>query len=332
MKSVPVSVLLASLLMPVGAWAHHGGVSLAFGPGSPVETSSPLTLPEGGFVLGGRVEQVAWKKFSFADPNNKSDFTFLNANMSYGFTPALMGTIIVPYSIKREDNNGQTSAFGDPAIQFTYGFHYDPGKGFSRNTVADTAVTLEGSNRIHLAVSAMVTIPAGDSNLKLDDGTYDTGMQAGFGAPSYTLGVSAARAFGSFTLCVDTSYNFFTERRGFQYGPEWRFDIAGVQELYGKPDKFLSKLDGILELNYLQIGRDKSLSSSGDYLEGQQATGGKILYLSPGARFSLPSIQNANLGLLVKFPVWKRLNEQNEQQGSEGLEKYRAIVTLSFYF
>jgi len=62
------------------------------------------------------------------------------------------------------------------------------------------------------------------------------------------------------------------------------------------------------------------------------ASGGNILYLSPGVRFSFPSIQNANLGLLVKVPVWKDLNEQDQQQGSEGLEKYRLIVTLSFYF
>jgi len=101
MKRVLVSVLLASLLAPVGAWAHHGGVSLAFGPGSPVETNSPLTLPEGGFVLGVRAEQVAWKKFSFAEPNNKSSFTFFNLNASYGFTPAFMATVIVRH--RRED-------------------------------------------------------------------------------------------------------------------------------------------------------------------------------------------------------------------------------------
>jgi hypothetical protein len=46
----------------------------------------------------------------------------------------------------------------------------------------------------------------------------------------------------------------------------------------------------------------------------------------------MPNLQNANLGLLVKFPVWKDLNEENQQQGAEGLEKYRVITTLSFYF
>jgi hypothetical protein len=66
--------------------------------------------------------------------------------------------------------------------------------------------------------------------------------------------------------------------------------------------------------------------------EGLTATGGDILYLSPGLRLSLPSLQNANLGLSVKFPVWKDLNEQDRQQGAEGLETYRVITTLSFFF
>jgi hypothetical protein len=65
---------------------------------------------------------------------------------------------------------------------------------------------------------------------------------------------------------------------------------------------------------------------------GEQASGGTILYLSPGLRFSFPKIPNASLGLMMKFPVWKNLNEENQQQGSEGLEQYRFIMTLSFFF
>jgi len=42
----------------------------------------------------------------------------------------------------------------------------------------------------------------------------------------------------------------------------------------------------------------------------------------------MPSLQNANSGLSVKLPIWKDLNEQDQQQGAEGLEKYRIITTL----
>jgi hypothetical protein len=318
-------VAIALLLAPAISWAHHGGVSLAFGPGSPVETGSPLTLPEGGFVTGFRAEQVEWKKFGFAEPNNKSSFTFLNANLSYGFTPALTGTLIVPYYIKRQDGLGSNDGLADVKLQLTYGFHCEPGIGCERNKAEDAGISLEGKNRTYLGISAMMGIPNGDHNKKLG-GEADPGMQTGFGAPSYTLGITAARAFGSLTLNAEASADIFTERQNFQFGSEARGNLAGVYELYGNPNNFLAKLDGILELNFLHLERDKENG------EGLEATGGNILYLSPGMRFSFPSLANANVGVLVKLPVWKNLNEQGQQQGGEGLEKYRLITTLSLYF
>jgi hypothetical protein len=317
--------IMAALLIPSSVLAHHGGVTLAFGPGSPVETGSPLTLPEGGFVSGVRVEQVEWKKFDFAEPNNKSSFTFFNATMSYGFSPAVTGTFIVPYYIKRQDELGANRGLSDMKLQFTYGFHHDPGAGFSRNTAEDTAVTMEGKKRTYLAVSFMMSFPTGQFHKQLG-GEVDPGMQPGFGAPAYTMGISAARAFGSLTVNGELSADVFTARENFQFGSEVRANLAGVYELYGDPKSFVSKLDGILEVNYLHLGRDQENG------EGLEATGGNILYLAPGARFSFPSLSNANLGLLVKLPVWKDLNEEEQQQGAEGLEKYRAIMTLSFFF
>jgi hypothetical protein len=244
--------------------------------------------------------------------------------MSYGFTPAAMGTFIAPYYIKRQEE-GTNQGLADVKFQFSYGFHYDPGIGFSRNTAEDTAVTLEGKKRVYASVFLLSSIPTGETHQKIN-GNVDPGMQPGFGSPGYTFGINAARAFGSFTLNGEVSMDLFTERENFQFGAESHVNVAGVYELYGEPKSFLSKIDGVLEANFLHLARDKEDG------EGAEATGGNILYLSPGARFSMPSLQNANLGLLVKVPVWKRLNEQDQQQGGEGLEKYRAIATLSFFF
>ncbi|MDP2971267.1 MAG: hypothetical protein Q8P64_18965, partial [Deltaproteobacteria bacterium] len=65
MKWIVAVLSFSILLFPLPAMAHHGGVSLALGPGSPIETNSPLTLPQGGFVLSSRIEQVEWKKRTF---------------------------------------------------------------------------------------------------------------------------------------------------------------------------------------------------------------------------------------------------------------------------
>jgi hypothetical protein len=39
-----------------------------------------------------------------------------------------------------------------------------------------------------------------------------------------------------------------------------------------------------------------------------------------------------SLGLALKKPVWTDLNEESQQQGAEGKEKYRFIATFSALF
>lgn len=149
-------------------------------------------------------------------------------------------------------------------------------------------------------------------------------MQPGFRSPTFTLGAAATRQVAdALSLVGDASYDLFTQKDRFKFGDEWRFDLATIYELYGDPQRTVSKIDGVLELNLLKIGRDEERG------RGLRATGGTILYLSPGIRFS---ISNANLGLLLKIPVFKNLKEEDEQQGAEGLEAIRAIVTISFAF
>lgn len=325
MKKLVGIILLFSLVMPFNAHAHHGGVSLALGPGSPIETNSPLTLPEGGFVVSTRYEHVDWQRFSFADPENKTVFNFANVGLTYGFTSYLMGSIFVPIFVK-EQQDGHNEGLADIRFQATLGFNYDPESGLHLNGAGDDAVTLEGSHRTYFGVWAGATAPTGRSHMEIT-GTIDRTMQPGFGSPSFTVGTSATRMLGKYlTLVGEISYDVFTESEDFQFGNEFRTNLAGVVELYGKPNAFMSKLDGIMELNFLNIARDQSFG------EGEVASGGNTLYITPGLRFSFPKLHNANLGIGVKVPVWRSLNEQSEQQGSEGLEKYRLITTLSFYF
>jgi hypothetical protein len=326
MKRILGLIMMFAFLCPLEALAHHGGVSLPFGPGTPIETGSPLTLPEGGVVLYARMEQVEWRKFQFAEPNNKSSFTFSSLGASYGITPYLTGSFSVPYNVKREDSLGSNSGIGDIRFSGILGFHHEPGKGFKLNTAKEGAISLEGVKKTFFTFYGGFTLPTGKSKMELG-GEVDPGMQPGFGSPSFTLGLNAGRAiFRSLSLVADASFDVFTRRDDFKFGNEYRFNLAAVQELYGKPEGFVAKIDGILELNFLHIARDEQ---GGEKLT---ATGGNILYLTPGMRFSFPGLQNANLGVAVKIPVYRNLNEQDQQQGSEGLEKYRAIVTLSFFF
>ena len=78
-----------------------------------------------------------------------------------------------------------------------------------------------------------------------------------------------------------------------------------------------------MELNFLSLGRDEEEGI------GSEATGGDMLYIVPGLRLYYKTM---SLGLGVKFPIWKDLNEEDLQQGAEGKENYRLILTFSAIF
>jgi hypothetical protein len=95
-----------------------------------------------------------------------------------------------------------------------------------------------------------------------------------------------------------------------------------VRRLYSDADRKL-RFDGLLEALYLHLGRDETEGA------GDPASGGDMLYALPGIR---AYADNLTFGFGVKVPVWKDLNEQGLQQGAEGTENYRLIVTFSALF
>ena len=54
-----------------------------------------------------------------------------------------------------------------------------------------------------------------------------------------------------------------------------------------------------------------------------------MAYAVPGVRLYWDRF---SVAFGVKTPIWKRLNEQSEQQGAEGLEKYRLLLSASMLF
>lgn len=107
-----------------------------------------------------------------------------------------------------------------------------------------------------------------------------------------------------------------------RFGDEVRVNTALSYMIYAKPSsKF--RFDFNMEANYLYIGRDIENGSAAD------ATGGEMLYLTPGVRVFYKTT-SAAIG--VKLPTWTDLNEKDLQQGSEGKENYRLLFTFSTLF
>ena len=328
-----MSSILILMSMNSKALAHHGGVSAAFGPGAPVETSSPMTLKKGGFLIYEKVEVVPFKKFAFAEPENIDRYTFTNTLFGYGLRNDLSLYVSLPYAIKEQDTLGKSSGVGDPTIILQYGFKYGEREGFKgwysfdEDDVAGKEYT---QSDWKFGLQASMTIPAGNIHNKDNSGaTFPMGLQTGFGVPTYNFTAIVSKlVVPHLTLSMDTQFLTFSFAPGPDSGKpgnEWRLNGALLYEIMENQGGFLSRMDIIGETNFLYLTED---------LDENRAkilnTGGSILYLSPGLRLSF--YDRASLGVLVKFPTVKNLNNEDQQQGAEGLEKYRAIATFSIGF
>jgi hypothetical protein len=310
------------------AHAHHGVASLGAigleGPGAPIETTVSANLPQGSTLGYLKLDYADFKTYTEA----RDDETDFNAywlyGVGYGFTPWFTGYVFLPYTSKVvEDNSFNTSGFGDITLTGTLGFKYDDG---FKLTPKDES--LDDWYDWHFTVYAGLTLPTGDANLQDSNGSIDPGQSLGFGKPSYLLGVSATRLLTDRqTIHFDTSYIYFQQYQyddgvNFQFGGEFRVNAAWVYKLATNAEA-QSRWDVALEANYLKLGRDETEGV------GDLATGGKMLYLQPGVRYY---VKNASFALGVKVPAWTDLNEEDQQQGAEGKEKYRLIATFSALF
>jgi hypothetical protein len=322
----PLAGLLAVLMMtPVPAAAHHGVASLGAagleGPGAPIETSSSATLPKGGVLTYLKLDYASFEKFTDARDDETDYYTFWLLGVGYGITPYLSTYLFVPYNDKVVENNSfNTSGFADLSLLGVFGFKYDEGL-----RIIPPTESIDDLQDWHFTVYGGLSLPTGNPNVRNAEGNIDPTMSLGFGKPAFSVGLTATKAISDpLTFVAETSYIYFEEYRYSdgnegQFGDEFRFNSALCYRLLTRADAKL-RLDANLEANYLYLGRDKTNGVP------ESATGGDILYLAPGMRVYW---KNISVGMAVKVPTLTDLNEEDDQQGSEGTENYRLIFTFS---
>jgi len=326
MRSVLLFSLLVSLVVPAGA--HHGVASLGVagleGPGAPVEASSSATLPAGSWLAYAKLDYAKFElKTSTRDDEGEAN-AFWMYGVGYGITPSLSAYLFVPFSTKRtEDNSFTTSGFADPSLMAVLGFKWDEGLRW-----IPRRESLDEMEDWHFTVYGGASLPLGDENVRDVNGDVDPGMSLGFGAPSFSLGLTATRQWASrVTSTVDVSTIRFTEGEygggpdafSLRFGDETRVNLAGSLRVLTQADRGL-RVDLNLEGNFLRLGRDELEGT------GEEGTGGDMIYLVPGFRLFYGA---ASVGVGVKVPTWTDLNEDELQQGAEGGEDYRLLVSFS---
>jgi hypothetical protein len=316
------------LLIPAAASAHHGVASLGAagleGPGAPLETSSSATLPRGGILGYVKLDHAEFERYSSAINDESTYNTYWIFGIGYGIRSWLSAYVFLPHNRKRvEDGSSNSSGLADMSLMGVLGFKYDDGF-----KLVPESESLDDLEDWHFTFYGGLTLPTGDPNTRTRTNEIDPGMSLGFGKPAFAVGATATKPFGErFTWVGETAYLHFLEYEyndgnRTRFGSEFRLNTALTYRLFTIP-RWKFRLDAQLEANYLKLGRDKTNGS------GERATGGEMLYVLPGVRTYW---RNTSLGIGVKVPTWKNLNEEGEQQGGEGKEEYRLIWTLSVLF
>jgi hypothetical protein len=327
-RAARVCPFLLGLIAP-SSWAHHGVAGLGAaglqGPGAPIEAATSATLPAGKVLAYLKLDHAHYKTFDPDPANPESDYAnYWMAGLGYGFKSWLSAYVFLPYNSKVDEPGGfDTHGFADMSLFAQLGFKYDEGfKLIPENE------SLDEMEDWHFTVFGGFTLPTGNANLRDADGEIDPGKSTGFGSPSYSLGLTATRQFTArLTFDQELSYIGFTENaydddNRTRFGQEIRANSALIYRTYTNLDRKL-RVDLAIEAHYLHLGRDETNGIQ------EQATGGDILYGLPGVRIYWRSL---SLGLGYKTPIWKDLNEQDEQQGGEGTEAYRLILSFSALF
>lgn len=246
------------------------------------------------------------------------------AGLGYGVTSWFSAYVFLPYHSKVDEPGGfDTHGFADVSVIGQVGFKYDEGW-----RLIPENESLDDLEDWHFTVSGGITLPTGDADLRLGDGSIDPGKSTGFGKPSWSLGLTATKM-----LSPRWTFNQELSTIGFQeyeyddgnrtkFGQEIRANSALIYRAYTDLDRSL-RVDLAIEAQYLHLGRDHTNGVD------ERATGGDMIYAVPGVRVYWDNI-SAAVG--VKTPVWTDLNEEDEQQGGEGTEDYRLIFAVSALF
>jgi hypothetical protein len=320
-----VIALIAVAVWAPAAWGHHGVASLGVagleGPGAPIETSSSATLPAGSVLAYMKLDYAKFETYT-PDRDDERDYNaFWMYGLGWGATSYLSLYGFLPFTTKKlEDNSFNTSGFADISLMAVLGWKYD--EGFR---LVPPNESLDDLEDWHFTLYGGATLPTGPANLENSAGQVDPDMSLGFGQPSWSGGLTATKQLSSrVTYVIDTSLITFSEYEyddgvRYRFGDELRVNAALPVRLHTISARKL-RIDACLEGNYLHLGRDEAGGV------GEAATGGQMIYAVPGARLY---VQRTSLGVGIKVPVWTDLNEEDEQQGAEGKEKYRFILSFS---
>jgi len=325
------------LVHSAAVFADHGSIGFGIGTASPIVTQTGITLPAGMWA-GGLLT-------SFTNFNSASDAKLLDLKnnavdhahgdvhsvksqvvqsvfAAYGVTDNLTLGVRLPY-VQRNDvrtpggehghgghvdevnNQGNSGGFGGAAL-------------FSQYRFLNTA-----DNSTHLSLVTAIQTPGTTRVQTNQGGLFETHSQPSGGSWNPSAGLSFTRAMGKFSFDSSTLYTVATKGSQntnlgnlFDYNVALSYAFVGmaIDNLFASSNN--APWTGILELNGVWQDRQKTAGLT------DPNSGGNIIYISPGIRFS--GGKNWNTALSIGMPIVKDTN------GYQTPPDYRVIYRLVF--
>jgi hypothetical protein len=345
-KSISLGAALFALSSP--ALADHVGPS-SVGPGGGLSVFTPDTLDAGhasvGFRLSySRPEQRSDQKLeALAAQDIHAHNTDYNLNASlgvaYGITHHLTVSAELPY-VRRDDlREGEHSDVNGQAINEVARLGSPAGIG-DLNVLAKYRLT-EGEG-VGFAVIGGIKVPTGSTHKRSDDGErLETEHQPGTGSWDPLFGATAATSLGAVRLTASALYQLSTNgaqntRLGnrLQGGVAVSHRFAPADHHYDEPSHqqhhHADELDEHAE-GHAHASWDAFVELGGEWEgrqkvdgETEQESGGKWLYVAPGARFISASGWSAAAAVAV--PVWEDIRPSHPNN------RYRMVLSLGRSF
>jgi hypothetical protein len=318
------------------AWADHGIAGGLVSGSGPILTAEAETLPAGKYSAGLQVgfafpdAYTDGELITLAGQHVHADTTDYNlraaASLSYGVTGHLMLSASLPF-VRRDDlreghhsHSGGTASYsveelgsvagvGDASLMGQYVLAHDHQQGW--------LVSLLGG----------LKLPTGSTaETDLAGTRLETEHQPGTGSWDPLLGLAAQKRWGDTAFHASALYQFATTgaqdtRMGdrLNLGAALVFDLSAHHENPQETEAGHEHADhpawaAMIETSYEWEGqREVAGETDGD-------SGGKVLWLSPGLRFTAPAGWSA--GFSVGLPVWQDVGISHPDNG------WRALIQV----
>ena len=318
LSTVLATASLALLSTP--ALADHGIAGGGVSGSGPIVTLEADTLPAGKLAAGLSIKLTRPDAYSDTDlmalasqhiHAHTTDYNLgVTASLAYGLTDHFMLTAALPYVRREHLREGQHGHAGDGVFNTVEDLGTVTGIG-DMSLIGQYVLRHDHAQGWAISAFAGVKVPTGSTHhIDQSGDRLETEHQPGTGSWDPLFGLAASKAAGRWSFHAGTQYQVSTKgAQDTRLGDRMNVSAAAVYLVSGEvpgsdehesqPHRDPSSWSVMLEPSYEWEGRQKIAGVVED------ESGAKVLWLSPGLRFSSPA--GCTAAVSAGLPIWQEI-------------------------